>query len=83
MYGLSLSNKVEILVLDDLLDGWLVFMDLAALIDGFSGSKYKLIRTDYMLDLVALPMMQRLRHPLEIRTDAILSFLFILSDDSA
>jgi hypothetical protein len=33
---LSLSNKVEVLVLDDLLDGWLVFMDLAAFTDGFS-----------------------------------------------
>jgi hypothetical protein len=66
---LSLSNKKEILVLDDLLDGWLVFMDLAALIDGFSGSKYKLIRTDCMLDLVALPMMQRLRHNSMIKID--------------
>jgi hypothetical protein len=35
-------------------------MDLAALTDGFSFSKYKLIRTDLMLDLVALPMMQSL-----------------------
>ena len=53
-------------MLENLLDGWLVSMDLAALIDGFSGSKYKLIRTDGMLDLVALPMMQRLRHKLVI-----------------
>jgi hypothetical protein len=61
-------------VLDYLLDGWLVFLNLGALIDGFSSSKYKLIRTDYMLDLVALPMMQRPRHNFLIRTDAIVGF---------
>jgi hypothetical protein len=66
---LSLSNKIEILVLDDLLDDWHVFMDLAALTDGFPGSKYKLIRTDCMLHLVALPMMQRRRHKSMIKID--------------
>jgi hypothetical protein len=46
----------------DMIISWFSLMDLTALIDGFSDSIYKLVRTDYMLDLVALPMMQRLRH---------------------
>jgi hypothetical protein len=36
----------------------------AALTDGFSRFSYKLIRTDPVLDFVALPVMQRLRHNL-------------------
>jgi hypothetical protein len=55
----------------DMIISWFSLMDLSALIDGFSGSIYKLVRTDYMLDLVALPMMQRLRHQFKIRTDTI------------
>jgi hypothetical protein len=46
-------------------------------------SGYNLIRTDVALEILAQPVMQRLRHILEIRTDAILPFLFILNDDSA
>jgi hypothetical protein len=64
-------------VFDYLLDGWLVFMNLAALIDGFSGSRYKLIRTDYLLDLVALPMMQRLRHNLNKNRCFLCGFLIL------